>query len=102
MKNKAGLALSFILIVPGVYAIINWFILDATSPPKTMETYRSILGFPEISFTKQILILLLMGMTGFYISARSKEYDSGFLRGLRIVLLIVSFATCSMLGFSLM
>jgi membrane-bound ClpP family serine protease len=102
MKNKAGLALSFILIAPGVYAITYWFTLDAALQHPKILVYRSVLGFPGLSFTKQISGLLLLGMAGFYISARSKDYDSGFLRSVRIVLLIVGFVTCSMLGFSLM
>ena len=102
MKNKAGLVLSFILTAPGVYAITRWFMLDASASKPTMDAYKSVLGFPEISFTKQIGTLLVMGIAGVYIAASSKDDDSGVLRGIRIALLLLGFATCSMLAFSLM
>ena len=102
MKNKIGLAFALFLIAPGVYAIVRWFMLDGVSQQETIMAYRSVLGFPEISFKKQIIGVLFMGMAGFYIAARSKDDSSVFVKTARIVLLILGLAECMMLGFSLM
>ena len=102
MKNKIGLAFALFLIAPGVYAIVRWFVLDGVSQQETIIAYQSVLGFPELSFKKQIMGLLFMGMAGFYIAARSKDDSLVFLKTVRIVLLILGLAECMMLGFSLM
>ncbi len=102
MKNRISLALAILLITPGVYAICRWFMMDAGSPKASMLSYRSVLGLPEISFSKQVLGLLLLGMTGVYIAARSKNREKGMLYWVRILLLVVGAAECSMLAFSLM
>lgn len=102
MKNKIGLAVALVLIAPGLYAICRWFMLDAGSQKASILTYRSVFGLSEISFSKQILGLLLLGIAGFYIAARSKDRDAGAFHWARIFLLILGAAECSMLAFSLM
>ena len=102
MKNRIGLAFALVFMAPGIYAICSWFMLDAGSQRASMLSYRSVLGLPEISFTKQILGLLLLGMAGFYIAAKSKDGERGMHHWARNLLLIVGAAECSMLAFSLM
>ncbi len=102
MKNRIGLALALLFIAPGVYAICSWFMLDARSQKASTLSYQSVLGLPELSFSKQILGLLLLGMAGIYIAARSKDGETGMVHWARIFLLILGAAECSMLAFSLM
>lgn len=101
-----GLWVAFLFLLPGAYAISNWFLLDARNEDKSLtemgELYTKVLPLSGFTFKQQIYLLLAFALLAFMIAARNTHNPSGVWLVFRTLLIILASAEMMMLGFSLM
>lgn len=108
MKNKSFLPLSTVLVLPGVYAITRWFMIDATSKGKEMSEmealYTSVLPFFQYSFAYQKLVLLALASAALYfiLQNRTLVRDSFLRRSWRRLVLVLALLEIFFLLFAMM
>lgn len=108
MKNRDFLAVSAVLVSPGAYAIINWFLIDAHSKGKKMSEmeslYAHVLPVFQSSFAAQRWILLGMALVALYFVLRNRTLirDSFLRRVFRKTIMVVAILEAFFLLFSMM
>ena len=106
MKTSTTLVISAILLSPAAYAIISWFILDARrgtkTEPEMVALYKSVLPFPDQSFTAHMFGLMAFSVAGIIVLKFSRTNVTGIPQTVKTILAILGIAEIGMLLFSLM
>ena len=106
MKINPALIISAILFSPAAYAIISWFILDARrgtkTEPEMVALYKSVLPFPDQSFTAHMFGLIAFSVAGIIVLKFSRTNVTGIPQTVKTILAILGIAEIGMLLFSLM
>ncbi len=106
MKKTISLWVAFLFLLPGIYAITNWFLLDARNEDKSLAEmgvlYKQVLPLAGFTFTQQIYLLLGFALFGFILAARNSTSPPDLWMVFRTLLIILASVEMMLLGFSLM
>lgn len=106
MKTTAKQICSFLLLLPGAYAITRWSLMDYRdnmgNPEQRASQYLSVFPMLHLGFTQLLLCLLIVSATGTLFVVPSLPAAGKRKKVFRILLLIMGSAETALLLFSLM